>query len=336
MSRRSVARGYALAGAALVMASTAAASAQDTAAKASAVQLFDEADRMMLQGNVSSACPKYAASMKLDPQLGALLHLADCYAKNGQVASAWGSFREAEEMARMKGDERASLAREQAILLEPRLSRLTVLVPQPANLTGLEVRVDGSPLTSGAWGSAAPIDPGSHGVEARAPGYETWSSSFDVTGETQQVRVEIPVLTQSAPPPPPSRTDNGPVSVHVDDSGSPIRTLGWVGLGVGAASLGLGAVFLVQKNSKEDQRSEICPTGLHCTDEDIRQDNSLKNDAKTANTLATAGFVVGGVLVLGGVAAVIFAPKPKARTDSAWLLPAVGPGTLGLAGGLSF
>jgi hypothetical protein len=230
-----------------------AASAQDPAAKASAGQLFDEADKLMAAGNVSAACPKYAASMKLDPQLGALLHLADCYAKNGQIASAWGSFREAEEMARNRGDERANLAREQAAALEPRLSRLLVTVPQEANIPGLEVRVDGAPITQGAWGVATPIDPGSHGVEARAPGYETWSSSIDVTGETQQVKVQIPILTQSAPPAPPGGGSAAPVLVHVDDTGSTIRTVGWVCAGVGLVSLGVGGVLLVQRNSKLDE-----------------------------------------------------------------------------------
>ncbi len=312
------------------------ASAQDPGAKASAVQLFDAADKLMLQGNVSAACPKYAASMKLDPQLGALLHLADCYAKNGQLASAWGAFREAEEMARMKGDERAVLAKEQAALIEPRLSRLQVSVPASANVQGLEVRVDGSPLMPGAWGNAAPIDPGSHGVEARAPGYETWSSSVDVTGDAQSVRVEIPLLTQSVPPVPVAGNAVTPVTVQVDDTGSTIRTLGWVGIGVGAASLGLGAVFLVQKSSKLDQRDNVCPTSIDCTDQEESDIDSLTADARSANTLATAGFIVGGTLVVGGIAAVIFSPKAKARTDAAWLLPTVTPDGVGLAGGLTW
>jgi hypothetical protein len=310
------------------------ASAQDPAAKASAVQLFDEADRLMQQGNVSAACHKFAASMKLDPQLGALLHLAGCYAKNGQLASAWGAYREAEEMGRMKGDERAALAKEQAALIEPRLSRLQVVVPDNAHVQGLEVRVDGSPLMPGAWGNTAPIDPGSHGVEARAPGYEAWSSSVDVTGDAQSVRVEIPVLTPSAPAAPGNAAT--PVTVQVDDTGSPIRTLGWVGLGVGAASLGLGAVFLVQKNSKLDQRDGICPTLLDCTEQEDSDIKSLTSDARTADTLATAGFIVGGTLVVGGVAAIIFAPKAKARANAAWLLPAVTPRGVGLAGGLTW
>jgi hypothetical protein len=312
------------------------ATAQAPTAKASAVQLFDEADRLMLEGKVSEACPKYGASMKLDPQLGALLHLADCLAKNGQVASAWASFRDAEELARLKNDERAVLAREQAILLEPRLSRLTVLVPQPASLPGLEVRVDGVLVTMGAWGIATPIDPGLHSVEARAAGYETWSSSFDVSGETQQVRVEIPVLIAATPAPAAARAAAGPVNVHLDDQGSPVRTLGWVGIGVGAASLGLGAVFLVQKGSKLDERDRTCPSKTDCSEVELSQIDSLTSDARAADTLSTAGFVLGGVLVAGGIAAVIFAPQPKTRTDSAWLLPALGPGTLGLVGGATF
>ncbi len=164
------------------------AAAQDPAARAQAVQLFDAADKLMHDGQISAACPKYAASMKLDPQLGALLHLADCYAKNGQVASAWGSFREAEEMARMKNDDRASYAKEQAAQLEPRLSHLTVLVPDSANLQGLEVRVDGSPISSGAWSLPSPVDRGPHNVEARAPGHQPWSSTVKVTGDGHSSR----------------------------------------------------------------------------------------------------------------------------------------------------
>ena len=320
----------------VVALSAAPAAAQDPAARAQAVQLFDAADRLMAAGQISAACPKYAASMKLDPQLGALLHLADCYAKNGQVASAWGSFREAEEMARMKNDDRASFAKDQAAQLEPRLSHLSVVVSDAANLQGLEVRVDGSPLTSGAWSSATPIDGGSHGIEARAPGHQTWSSSVNVTDEAQDVRVEIPVLTESAPVQPASHRGDTPLRVQVNDSGSPIRALGWVGIGVGAASLGLGAVFLVQKNAKLSERDGICPTHVCDTKDQIDQINSRTTEARNASTISTVGFIAGGTLIVGGIAAVIFAPKPEARAESAWLFPAITPHAVGFAGGMTW
>ena len=311
------------------------AAAQEPAAKASAVQLFDEADKLMLAGNVAAACPKYAASMKLDPQLGALLHLADCYAKNGQIASAWGSFREAEDMARMRGDERAQLAHEQATLLAPRLSRITITVTPEATLSGLEVRLDGAPITPGAWGTATPIDPGSHGIEARAPGYDAWSSSIDVTGEAQQVRVEVPLLTakreQAA-----STAPAAPIEVRVDES-SPIRTLGWVSTGVGVVALGLGGVFLVQRSNKLDERTKTCAVldAEHCSPQDEKTYNSLGREADTNGTLATAGFVAGGALVVGGLLAIVLAPKPKTRT-TAWLLPAVTSHSGGFVGGMQW
>lgn len=309
---------------------------QPAANKAPAVQLFDEADRLMGEGKVNEACPKYAASMKLDPQLGALLHLADCYAKNGQLASAWGSFREAQEMAQLRGDDRAALAKEQAAKLEPRLSRITIIVPPRSNLQGLEVRVDGAPITAGAWGVATPIDAGSHGIEARAPGHDTWSSSIDVTGETQSVRVEIPLLTQSPAAPPPTR-GGGDGMGRTDDVSTPWPALGWVGVGVGAVGLGLGGVFLVQKQGKLDDRDRVCGASYECTtEEQVREIESLTQDADTANTLATASFVAGGVLLAAGMATLIFAPSRKPRTDSAWLIPAISTRGLGFTGGMKW
>ena len=75
--------------------------------RALAVQLFDQAEALVGKGRFAEACPKYAESFRLDPQLGALIYLAECYEKNGQLASAWGSYREAEEMAQKRHDERA-------------------------------------------------------------------------------------------------------------------------------------------------------------------------------------------------------------------------------------
>lgn len=310
--------------------------AQSPTNKATAVQLFDEADKLMASGNVSSACPKYAASMKLDPQLGALLHLADCYAKNGQLASAWASFREAQEMATLRNDDRASLAQQRAKEIEPRLSRVTVLVPSSSNLAGLEVRVDGAPITSGAWGVASPIDPGSHGVEARAPGYETWSSSIDVTGETQSVRVEIPILTPSraatpatGPMGPATNGDNS------GDSGAVIRGLGWAGIGAGVVGISLGAVFLVQKNHKLDDRSKVCPDGdfNKCnTTEQQQRINTFTDDANSAGTLSNVGFVAGGVLLAGGITALVLAPRSKPKSGATWVLPTLSANMVGVMG----
>jgi hypothetical protein len=313
------------------------ATAQEVATKASAVQLFDQADRLMAEGQISAACLKYGASVKLDPQLGALLHLADCYAQNGQIASAWASFRDAEEVARERGDERAALARDRAKVLEPRLSRLTVSIPIAASLPGLEVRVDGQPLTNGAWGIATPIDPGSHGIEARAPGYEAWSSSVDVTGDQQEIRVQIPLLTKRETSAPPAAAPTRPRATPLRSTQPPntLRTLGWTSAGAGVVALGVGAVLVVNRNGKLDERKSVCPIldAAHCSQAQEEKMNTLASEANTQSRLSKIAFVGGGVLLAGGVAAILLAPQPPKRTDSAWLLPAVGPNVVGFNGG---
>src|SRR5690349_12341464 len=97
-------------------------------AKAAAVSAFDEARRLSEAGQVAEACLKFGESQRLDPQLGTLLHLADCLERNGQTASAWASFRDAAELAATRGDQRQALAEERAASLLPRLSKLQIEV----------------------------------------------------------------------------------------------------------------------------------------------------------------------------------------------------------------
>ncbi len=310
----------------------ASAHAQGSADKATAVQLFDEGDRLIRLGKVNEACPKFAASHKLDPQLGALMHLADCYEKNGQLASAWGSFREAEEMARLRNDERAALAKEQVAKLEPRLSHLMLMVPS-THPAGLEVRVDGTLLTAGAWGTATPIDPGPHQIEARAASYEAWSSTFEAAGDGSSVRVEVPALARVASAPERRDTTLPPAQ---EASSSPLRPLGWASVGLGAVGVGLGVVFLVRKNDKLDQRANVCPTRLDCSPSDEASIASLTTEARDADTIEKVAFVAGGVLVASGITALILAPSSRARTDAAWLSPVVTAHALGVTGGMTF
>ena len=70
---------------ALSSASPASAQGHDPVAAEAA---FAEARALMQKGRFDEACPKLEASLSLDPALGTLLNLGDCYEKVGKTASA--------------------------------------------------------------------------------------------------------------------------------------------------------------------------------------------------------------------------------------------------------
>src|SRR5437016_5580198 len=62
--------------------------------KAVAEALFDEANKLMEEGQFSAACERFEQSEKADPGVGTLLHLGRCYALTGRLASSWAIYRE--------------------------------------------------------------------------------------------------------------------------------------------------------------------------------------------------------------------------------------------------
>lgn len=172
--------------------------------KATAQALFDDGKRLLKEKSYAEACPKLAESMRLDPALGTKLHLADCYEKNGQTASAWVLFREAAEQAKIANQlDRFKKASDRADALSLRLCRLRIEVSVEAEVTGVEVVRDGTLLGAASWGTSVPLDPGEHHIVAEAPGKKAFSVSVTLKdGETTPVVVVIPALEDLPRPPP--------------------------------------------------------------------------------------------------------------------------------------
>ena len=113
--------------------------------KAAAQSLFDEGRKLMTAGKYAEACPKLAESQKLDPGVGTQFHLADCYEKMGQTASAWAGFLEAASAAKSMGQsDREKVARDRAAALAPRLSKLTITSAEATAIAGVEIKRDGT------------------------------------------------------------------------------------------------------------------------------------------------------------------------------------------------
>ncbi len=325
MSSRTV-----LAIAALSLCSATASAQQGASRQASAQAVFEDAKKLMAKHDYAAACPKFADSQQLDPAPGTQFNLADCYENAGQTASAWATFKSA--AASYKAHNRPeweSKARERAAALEPRLSKLTIVVGATGAIAGLEVIRDGAPVVASERGNPIPLDPGTHTIEVSAPGKTKWTKSLTVAPDGEQQTVTLPAL-ENAPaaarePPPrePERTSTSATSPQ--PSGQ--KTIGLVVVGVGVVGIVIGSITGLMAISKNKTSTDACPSDGACGNPDAVDAN---RSASTLGTVSTIGFIAGGTaLVAGGV---LFFTAPKAASPTARLrvAPSGGPGALGM------
>jgi len=284
--------------------------AQSAADSATAEILFNEALALLESNKAAEACRKLEESQRLDPGVGTLLYLADCYQQTSRTASAWATFREAAYMAKARADEREAVALEQAQKLEPTLSYLTIEVSAPAGeLTLLhDGKVVGQPL----WGTAFPVDPGVHQLEASAPGKKPWTASIDITPGPYQERVIVPALedapaeTLTAPPVQPVRP------AEPTSDGRTQRTVGWVLLGAGSAAVVTGGIFaLLARGDDSDAEAECRPDRRElCNPAGV----DLASSANTKATLAGVSAGLGLAAAGAGITLLLTAPSGEPRS----------------------
>jgi hypothetical protein len=270
------------------------------AQKALAGQVFDDAQKLAAANDFAGACPKYAESNRLDPQLGTLLYLGTCYEKIGKVASAWGSFKDAVDIAIQKHDERETKARAKVAELDPKVPRLVILAPAPP--ASLEIRADGEIVAKVLWGTKLPVDPGAHALTATADGKRAWKADVSL-GIGESKTVTVPSLedgaaptAQSAPKPAVAAPSTGaPAEARHAD-----RTLAYVAGGIGVVGVAAGSVTGLMAMGKKTTAEQNC-TGSDCNATGKAAGDSAKGLA-TVSTIAfgvgVAGLAVGTVLWL--------------------------------------
>jgi hypothetical protein len=259
----------------------------------------------MQEGKFAEACPKFEASQRLDPGVGTLLNLGDCFEHAGKTASAWASFREAASLAVAASQaERERAARERAQALEPRLVRLVVKAPPAAaSDAGFRIVRDDVVVEREAWGTAVPIDPGKHVIRASAPGKRAWSTELSIdSGAAGTTRtVDVPALAIEAAPTP---------------KWSPQRTVGLVVGGLGVIALGVGTGFAIDAKSNYDEAHRRCtPNGC---------DSAARSRADSAISTADAAtgmFIGGAVALAAGVVLFLTAPSHSTSARSIGVLP---------------
>lgn len=200
--------------------------------RTAAQNLFDEAKTLMDQAKYPEACAKFEASLKAVAGIGTRFNLADCHEKADRIASAWANFRSVADASRARGDsEREQVAQQRADALLPRLSYVTITVQQPT--PGQTIKCDNVEVPPAAWGTALPLDNGTHHIEAVAPDKKPWTQTVALNQDGSKVDAQIPPLQDTTVP--------VPSVAHGTHRSSTRTTWAIISGAVGVAGLGIGA-----------------------------------------------------------------------------------------------
>jgi hypothetical protein len=256
----------------------------------------------MAAGKVAEACSTFDESQKLEPAVTTLLNLAACREKLGQFATAWGLFLDAARQTRSASDAATQhlhdVANARAQKLEPRVSKLTINVPQQSQFDGLEVARGLERLNAGLWNRALPVDGDTYTITARAPGANQWSTQVTVAAQNDSKTIEIPDL-RNLPrdlDKPPAAPQSPVVDTAIDRVPEPPRASSKVVsvvLGAGALALlgsGLGFELWAESHYDAAKSEMMSPLRRH----------SLEASANTKRYVAEAFTVTG--IAAGGVA----------------------------------
>jgi hypothetical protein len=281
--------------------------------RASAQSLLDEARQLMAQDKYAEACPKFEESVRMASLSGTMISLADCYEKQGRLATAWSMFISAATAARRGGnDEREVEARTRAAALEEKLPKILIDVGGSRELLGLEVKRDDALVDPGQLSAAIPADPGEHRITVSALAHRPWETTVEAKpGEV--VTVTVPSLEAEV-----AAAENGievspevqaPISIAPPPSAGlgARKTMALVTGGVGLLGVAAGSVFGLTSKSKHDKADEHCVGGA-CRD---AEGVTLRDEARSMGNISTVAFIVGAAGLAGGAALWLTAPKTQ-------------------------
>lgn len=308
-----------------------------------AEELFREAAELMAEGAWREACPRFEKSWALDPARGALLGVAECHERAGELASAWAAYHQLKAEALTSGDrDRAEIAADRIEAIEPRLPRLVIFAEgdeEHAFAAGddFEIRRSGEPISETQIGAPIAVDPGAHEIEARLPGTRPWRRRIEVgAGETETIEIPLAELVSKAEPPRAETRDLDSAALesrparYEREGGRAQRWLGKSAVSGGALSAAAGVGFAVRWYRQHRRFDELCPEGA--CDPDDEDGPRARRHAQGASTLATAFIGVGLVAMTGGVVLWATAPSPSPSPESprgVGIAPYANPESLG-------
>ncbi len=316
---------------------------------AGAEKLYDDGAKLLAGGDWPGACAKFEQSFALDAAPGTLLNLASCAEHDGKLALAWSRLKDARSLnADTKSDKQKkeieSFIANAIKRIEPRLPYLTIRVA--GDVPGLVVTRDGQPTAAGV---ELPVDPGSHVIEASAPGYRTAKKEVSAKEASREI-VDLTLEKDTTAPPPPTATAAPtatsaptappPVTPPQPPPGegglSPLVIAGIVTGGLGVVTIAISIGTGVAAKSKESDLDALGCTqtsddALGCPQSVLSQAETLSADGSSLALTSTVTTFVGAALAGTGILLVALGVTSEGdKPDTAAFLPYVGPDGAGL------
>jgi len=305
---------------------------QDTA---DSLRLYKEGWRLYQEKQYAEACPLLERSLAAAPTLRTRGALALCYEGQARWASAYKTWKGVADQAKQEGAteaQRMKRANQKVAELAPKVAQVVFQVAPGS--PDVKVFLDGQQLAATELGTAVPIDPGTHTVDANASDRVPWHGTFEL-GKTDEGKTRSfpvgplqPIQRVERVEVPPGQT--GPEGVPVappEPPKPPMPTLKLVGLvsaGAGVVALAVGTIFAIKAHSDwNDAKSMGCDDNGTCR---TQMAADLVNDAGSHATIGTIGITAGIVLVAGGAALWFFTPTPEVEKPGITPSASIGPG----------
>lgn len=302
-------------------------------AESDAKDLFARGRDLRNKGDCANASPLFYKAWRIFPSgLGNLRNYAECEEQLGHFASsrrAWLDIKRtlltAQNDPKYEGWEKD--AEDAANRLKPRVAVVTVDVlvkigdtEKPANeKSGVELLINGEPVAANLIGAPLERDPGQYTIKVQAQDAPLPAEQGIAlaAGDNKKVTLKITRVPKEGAKDPNAGGGVDPgYPPGGEDKGSGTRTLGWIAIGVGAASLvGSGVTFLLYNGAKSDLEAACGPDFENtCVKSKEAERNDAVDRGKLMGTLSPILLGMGVVGVGAGVALIVTSPK---RTGAA-------------------
>lgn len=291
----------------------------DAETKSAARKLGTDGQKLFEAGSFAAALEKFnlADSLVPAPTLG--LRAARCLAILGRLVEASERYLDVTRMqldrnapAVMRKAQAEALAEREKLL--PTIPSLDVTIEGPTG-AGVTVIIDAKAVPPALLGQKRPVDPGVHRIEAKRADTTVAREVTLKPGEAGQIVIELPPL-----PPKPKPPDL-----------FPYRTVGFIGLGVGAVGVIIGGVSGILALTNEQSLVRQCGSDHTCPPSAWAQSAAFDR----MRALTTVGLVVGASGLAVGIPFLLAAPsppKPTTAPPTARIDPWVGLGAAGVRG----